>query len=397
MAMPGEEALDDAIAFSRRHLRSMQAAGKLRPPMAKQVSRALDIPLPRTPRRLETMRYIDEYDKETAFDSVVLELARLDFELVRSLHLRELKTLSLWWRDLYDSVKLSYTRDRIVELFFWSCGVYYEENYSRSRIMLTKIFGLISMMDDTYDVHATLVECHKLNEAIQRWDKRAVSILPEYLRVFYIKLLSNFDEMEDSLEPNEKHRVSYAKTAYKKCSECYLHEVQWFSDKHVPSFAEHLNLSFMSSGIPALAPAVLMGVPEKDGAATVEAFDWVVSVPDLLRAGSEVGRFLNDIASYKGRKKNKKDIQNLVECYMTEHGVSGEAAVAAVAALSERSWRTINRACVEMDPTLLPAARLLVNLTSTMEVVYLGGKDGYTSGTGLKGLVTDLFLDPVHG
>jgi hypothetical protein len=93
MAMPGEEALDDAIAFARHHLRSIQ--GKLRSPMAEQVSRALDIPLPRAPRRLETVRYIAEYEHEPAFDGVALELAKLDFELVRSLHLRELKALTL--------------------------------------------------------------------------------------------------------------------------------------------------------------------------------------------------------------------------------------------------------------------------------------------------------------
>lgn len=73
-----------------------------------------------------------------------------------------------WWKDLYNSVKLSYARDRIVENYFWTCGIYHEEEYSRARIMFTKVFGLMSLMDDTYDAHATLEECHKLNKAIQR-------------------------------------------------------------------------------------------------------------------------------------------------------------------------------------------------------------------------------------
>lgn len=65
-------------------------------------------------------------------------------------------------------MKLSYTRDRLVESYFWTCGVFHEEEYSRARIMFAKVFGLLSLMDDTYDVHATLEECYKLNEAIQR-------------------------------------------------------------------------------------------------------------------------------------------------------------------------------------------------------------------------------------
>ena len=63
--------------------------------IALQVSRALDIPLPRAPKLLETMHYITEYEQEAAHDGMVLELARLDFELVRSLYLKELKALSL--------------------------------------------------------------------------------------------------------------------------------------------------------------------------------------------------------------------------------------------------------------------------------------------------------------
>uniref|UniRef100_A0A0D9Z7N9 Terpene synthase N-terminal domain-containing protein n=1 Tax=Oryza glumipatula TaxID=40148 RepID=A0A0D9Z7N9_9ORYZ len=374
LAMPGEEvALDDTIAFSRRSLKSLQ--GKLGSPMAEQVSRALDIPLPRTPKLLETMRYITEYEQEDAHDGVVLELARLDFKLIRSLYLNELKTLSLWWRQLYDSVKLSYARDRLVESYFWSCAIFHGEKYSRSRIIFTKV-----------------------------WDKSAVSILPEYLRIFYIKLLNDFDEMEDSLEPDEKYRMSYAKTTFKQMSEYYLREAQWSSDKYMPSFTEHLDISLMSSGFPAMAPVRLLGVRDRGScggaaAATKEAFEWATSVPvpALVRAGGELARFLNDVASYRIGKSGG-DMASTVECYMAERGVGGGEAVAAVAALAERAWRTINGECAvvgTMDAALLPAARLMVNLARTVEVIYLGGRDGYTVGGDLKGLVTNLFLDPL--
>ncbi|KAF0911904.1 hypothetical protein E2562_012731 [Oryza meyeriana var. granulata] len=231
MAIPGETTLDDAIAFAKCHLKAMSMKGEFRSPMAEQVARALDIPLPRFPRRLETMNYLAEYEQEDEHDSTVLELARLDFELVRSVHLKELKALSLWWRDLYDSVKLSYARDRLVESYVWTCSLFHEEDYSRARIMFAKVFGLLSLMDDTYDVHATLEECF--------------SILPKYLRMFYIKLLSTFDELEDSLEPHEKYRMPYTKNAL--WSEYYLREAKWANDKYTPGFAEQLEVSIMSS------------------------------------------------------------------------------------------------------------------------------------------------------
>jgi len=153
-----------------------------------------------------------------------------------------------WWKEVYGDVKLSYARDRLVENYFWTCGVFHEEEYSRARMLFAKTFGMLSLMDDTYDVYATLEECHVLNEAIQRllfgnyqenttiskqnssglinysvviyrvplicrWDESAVSTLPEYMKKFYINLLKTFQECEDSLQPDEKYRVSYAKKA----------------------------------------------------------------------------------------------------------------------------------------------------------------------------------------
>jgi hypothetical protein len=93
MAVPGESALDDAITFARRHLQAMR--GKLRSPAVEQVSRALHHPLPRYTRLLETMHYVAEYAQEEAHDDTLLELARLNSNLMRSLHLKELKALTL--------------------------------------------------------------------------------------------------------------------------------------------------------------------------------------------------------------------------------------------------------------------------------------------------------------
>lgn len=74
-----------------------------------------------------------------------------------------------WWRDLNEHVELSYLRDRVVESYTWSHMLFYEEGLAFTRITFTKIIVLIIMMDDTYDSHATIQECRKLNEAIQRF------------------------------------------------------------------------------------------------------------------------------------------------------------------------------------------------------------------------------------
>jgi hypothetical protein len=48
---------------------------------------------------------------------------------------------------------------------------------------------------------------------------------------------------------------------------------------------------------------------------------------------------------------------------------------------------------MEVGGALLPAARLVVNLTKTLEVIYLGGRDAYTFAGDLRDLVVSLFLN----
>nr|CAB3446133.1 unnamed protein product [Digitaria exilis] len=282
MATPEETALDDAIAFTRRHLEAMKS--KLMSPLVKQVARALDIPLPRIGRRLETRHYIAEYELEEEHDPTLLELARLDFELVRLLHLKELSELCLWHES-------------------------------------------------------------------------AASMVPGYLRTLYLRTLKGFQDFEDMLDPSEKYRICYVKRGYKMIIEIYFKEATWLHQGYVPSFKEHVEFTRVSSGLPMLIPVLLMGLGSVP--TYKETFEWALNMPDMVLASGEVGRFLNDLTSYKVGKR-KKDVASTLECYMEEHDATGEEAFAAVTRMKELAWRRINRACLEMDPALLRPAQFAV-------------------------------------
>ncbi|KAL5215490.1 hypothetical protein ABZP36_006891, partial [Zizania latifolia] len=112
---------------------------------------------------------------------------------------------------MYGHVELNYVRHRAVENYVWSYMLFHEEGSGLTRMIFAKIFVLMILLDDTYDSHATIEECRKLNEAIQRWDESAIPLLPEYLKKFYCKILNIFKEFEDQVAVNEKYRVAYAK------------------------------------------------------------------------------------------------------------------------------------------------------------------------------------------
>ena len=65
--------------------------------------------------------------------------------------------------------KLSFARDRLMECFFFSVGMAFEPRFSNSRKAVTKMFSFITVIDDIYDVYATLEELEMFTDIVQRF------------------------------------------------------------------------------------------------------------------------------------------------------------------------------------------------------------------------------------
>jgi len=116
-------------------------------------------------------------------------------------------------------------------------------------------------------------ECRKLNAAIQRWDESTITLLPEYLKNFYIKLLETFEEFEGEVALVDNHRIDYAKKAFQKQSTYYLQEAEWLHKNHKPCFKDQMNLSSLSSAVPLLCVGMMLGMGD---AVTDVALEWAV-------------------------------------------------------------------------------------------------------------------------
>lgn len=57
-----------------------------------------------------------------------------------------------------------------MEFYFWSVAEYFEPFHSHARLILTKIFMMLTVLDDTYDAYGTLEELQLFTEAIERSD-----------------------------------------------------------------------------------------------------------------------------------------------------------------------------------------------------------------------------------
>ena len=66
--------------------------------------------------------------------------------------------------------KLPFARDRVVECYFWTLGVYFEPQYHFGRTTFCKVIAMTSIVDDIYDVYGTLEEVELFTEAIERFE-----------------------------------------------------------------------------------------------------------------------------------------------------------------------------------------------------------------------------------
>ncbi|KAG6495716.1 hypothetical protein ZIOFF_043542 [Zingiber officinale] len=225
----GEYILDEAILFTKNRLASL--LDELKQPLMILVSLFLETPLCRRNKRLLVRKYIPIYQEEERRNDAILEFAKLDFNLLQSLHQEELKEMSIWWIDLALAKSLNFARDRIVECYYWIHNVHFEPHYSRARLICSKVLALVSLMDDIYDNYSTLQESQLLTEAIQRWEPQAIDEVPEYLKDFYLKLLRTFKEFENELESDEKYRIPFLQDELEQqrehaasTVECYMKE-----------------------------------------------------------------------------------------------------------------------------------------------------------------------------
>ncbi|CAL5374479.1 unnamed protein product [Camellia sinensis] len=392
LRVQGEDILEEALKFTSKHLRSMLA--HLNSLLSEQVMHSLEVPLHKGMPRLEARHYINVYQADLERNSVLLELAKLDFNLLQRLHQREISDITRWWKEKEIATKLPFARDRLVECYFWILGVYFEPKYSVVRSFMTKIIALASVIDDIYDVYGTPEELQLFTDAIERWEEAAISDLPEYMQVCFEALSDVMNEMEDKITTHDGrfYHIYYAKEAMKGLVRAYFVEANWFNTKYMPTFEEYMSISVMSSGYPMLAVQSLVGIGK---IATKEAFDWVLNVPKIVKSCALIARLVDDIQTHKVEQE-RGDAPSGVQCYMREHGVSEEEACGKIREMVDIAWKDINEELQNPNRLLhLPLLLPTLNLSRMMEVIY-GHGDGYTNSKGqTKDIIISLLVNPI--
>uniref|UniRef100_F6H239 (-)-germacrene D synthase n=1 Tax=Vitis vinifera TaxID=29760 RepID=F6H239_VITVI len=342
--------------------------------------------------RVEARHYISIYQEYDSHNKSLLKLAKLDFNLLQSLHRKELSEITKWWKGLDFATKLPFARDRIVEGYFWVLGVYFEPQYFLARRILLKVFAMTSIIDDIYDTHGTFEELKLFAEAIERWDAGSIDQLPDYMKLCYQALLDVFEEIEEEMTKQEKpYRVHYAKQAMKKQVQAYFVEAKWLKQEYIPTIEEYMTNALVSCGYFQLATISFVGMGDM---VTKKAFDWVFSDPKMVRASAIICRLMDDIVDHEFEQK-RGYVVSRVQCYMKQYGVTEQEACEEFNNEIMNAWKDMNEECLKRTQVPMPLLTCVVNFARVIDLLYKN-QDEYTHvGKLMKDLIAWMLIDPV--
>ncbi|CAL1385351.1 unnamed protein product [Linum trigynum] len=390
LGIPGEDILDQAMAFTAQNLRSSSAAGTMSAKLAEEVSFALYRPIRKRLQRLEARHFIDTYQNDESHNGALLRFAQLDFNILQQQHQEELLGIQQWWGGLDVPTNFPYARDRIVEAYFWIMGVYFEPKYCLARRMLTKFIAIMSLADDTYDNYATAEQLDALTQAIERWDVNLISGLPECMKMLYGLYAYIFDEFEETVSKEGRpFAPPYAKKALDRTLNAYLTEAKWRDADYFPNLEEYMEVALVTSCYPLLATVSFVGM----AGATEEAFEWLSRDPNGLKASSTICRLMDEIVSHK-LEQERKHIPSAIECYMEKHKVAEEVVVRLFEERIKNAWKDLNKECLRPTEVAAPLMDRILNLTRAIDVIYKD-HDGYTDSYWLKDCVVSVLKEPV--
>ncbi|OIT36063.1 PREDICTED: germacrene C synthase-like [Nicotiana attenuata] len=385
-----EEILEEAITFTTTHLESI--VPNLTNSLKVQVTEALIYPVRKATPRVVARKYISIYEDIDLHNELLLKFAKLDFNAVQKLHQSELRELTRWWKDLDFANKYPYARNRLVEVYFWMLGVYYEPQYSRARKFLTKVIKIDSILDDTYDAYGTLDELVPFTDAIERWDISEIDSLQPYQRPAYQALLDIYGEMEEQLVNECKSdRVYYAKKEMQKLVRAFLKEAQWLNAGYTPTCEEYTKNALVSCGYMMGATTSLVGMEDF---ISQENFEWITNEPLIVLAASVINRAMCDMTGHEVEQQ-RAHIASFIECYMKEYGASKEEAYVKLQKDITNAWKDINKELLRPKEVPMFVLERVLNCARSMDTMYKEG-DGYTdSKRNIKNMVNLLLVEPI--
>ncbi|OIT20040.1 PREDICTED: (-)-camphene/tricyclene synthase, chloroplastic-like [Nicotiana attenuata] len=356
------------------------------------VQHALELPRHWMMPRLETEWYLSIYERMSNANPLLLKLAKLDFNIVQAIHQQDLRILSRWWKSTCLAEKLSFSRDRVVEAFFWTVGLLFEPQYRYCRRMLTKVIAFIVVLDDIYDVYGTLEELEIFTDAVERWDIKAMEQLPDYMKICYLALFNSTNEMAyDILKEKGINFLPYFTKQWADLCKAYLREARWYYNGYTPTLEEYIDNAWISIATPLI---LVHAFPLVTNPITKEAMESLNKYPDIIRRCAIINRFLDDLGTSSEELK-RGDVSKSIQCYMNEKSVSEEEAKEGIRILIKETWEVMNKD--QMEELLFSEAfiGIALNFSRASHCMYQHGDGHGIQNSHIINRISKLLFEPI--
>ncbi|KAF8089988.1 hypothetical protein N665_0493s0043 [Sinapis alba] len=386
----GEEIMVEALAFSSCHLKEISSQS-IPQHLAVRIKNALKHPYHKGISRIETRKYISYYEAEEKHDAVLLEFAKIDFNMLQKLHRKELACVTRWYDEMEIKSKVPYTRHRAAEAYLWSLGAYFEPQYSQARVKTAIALIIFTMLDDTYDAYGTVEELEIFTDAIEKWLPAPPNTIPESMKYVYLITVDFFEKLEEELENDGRSGCGFhLKKALKTTANGYMQEAKWLKEDYTATFDEYKENAIVTSGYYTLIAMTVAGMGD---VANLDAFEWLSSTPKIRVASEMICRYTDDISSYEFERK-REHVATGIDCYMKQFGVSKEEAVEGIETLLSDAWKEMNQELMRPLSCPFPLLMRIFNLSRVIDVFYRYN-DCYTHPEFLKEHIVSLFIEAI--
>nr|XP_043628893.1 probable terpene synthase 11 [Erigeron canadensis] len=388
----GEDVLSQAKEFTTTHLKQ-KSVSQLSPKLHQKIQHGLELPKHMRMARLEAKRYIEKYGNETDHIPMLLELAKLDYNQVQSLHQTELAEITRWWTHLGLTSKLTFGRDRPLECFLWTVGILPDPKYSFCRIELAKTISMVLVIDDIFDTYGPYDDLVLFTKAIQRWDLDETEQLPEYMKICYMALYNTTNEI--GYEVLKRHGLSilpFLRKTWIDMIEAFMVEAEWVKSGTTPSLKDYIENGIKTAGTYMALVHIFFLIGE---GVTVENMNSLLDpYPGFFFTAGSILRLWDDLGTSK-EEQDRGDVASSIQLFMKENNITcEEEGRNQILQLIENSWKELNLELVVTNK-LFPHSIINVahNMSRTAQVVYQHDDDSYFSS--VDNHVRNLFFDPI--
>ncbi|XP_042487129.1 alpha-terpineol synthase, chloroplastic-like [Macadamia integrifolia] len=336
-AVEGESILEEAKDFTVKALKEIK--GSIEPNLAKQVNHALEIPLHWRVPRVEARWYIDIYEKKKNSTAALIELAKLDFNIVQAIHQEDVAELSRWWKTLGLGEEMSFARDSLIQNYLWTMGWNPEPQFSNFRIENAKVCILVTVIDDMYDVYGSVEELELFTDAVERWDLKAMEQLPDYMKICFLALFNSVNEMGYfHLKEHGIDNIPFLKKAWVVQLKAYLLEAKWYHNNHKTTFEEYLNNAMTTVGNNLLFTHAFFSLGQT---LREDMLDCASQYPSLFHWTSMIVRLANDFGTSRAELE-RGDVLKSMQSYMQQTGASEDVARKHIKNMISETWKKVN-------------------------------------------------------